>query len=529
MRRSFYSVVILQLLALAAFAQSVNTNIVGGVVFDGEPYLAVNPINQNNMVVAWMSEVIADKVVGIRTKRTTDGGASWTDQNILPHFGTLWHSADVSMAFTNTGTLYICYIDYRQSPDSGGIYVARSTDGGASWGAPVKSFSINDVPEKRPIDRPWLVVDRSPSSSQGTLYITTKPAPWVLPPNRPYFKRSTDSGQTWSAIVALDGDPYPVGNLIPAPMASPTVTSDGKFAVVYPSYQVGKPVRYVFAGSGDLGNTFSRSIVIEANSHPIQGDTLSKLGYHLVADPNDSKRLAFIAPTDLSGDWDVMLITSADGGNTWGAPVRVNDDQLQNGVWQDLVWCNYDQKGNLVAAWRDRRNGAGNGYSSAADIYFAISKDNGKTVGKNIRLSNVTAPYNQVLNGAGNDFQCVDVVGDSLCCVWGDMRNGKLSIYFVKAAVSDGIASVHRVNQEESLEIFPTTVTTSFKCSFPPTNEKITCNLADMRGNTFTIEPEFTTESSCVCKISKEIPSGLYIVQISIGNSIIRKKISIIR
>ncbi len=527
--RRFFCLGFILLLLGSASAQPANTNITGGILFDGEPYLAINPSNPNNMVTAWMSEVIADKAVGIRTKRTTDGGASWADQNILPHFGTLWHSADVSMAFTNTGTLFISYIDSRQSPDSGGIYVARSTDGGASWGLPVKAFSIDDVAEKLPIDRPWLVVDNSPSSTQGTLYITTKPAPWVLPPNRPYFKRSTDAGQTWSGIAALDGNPYPVGSVISAPMASPTVTSDGKFSVVYPSYQVGKPARYIFQRSSDLGNTFSRSIVIEATSHPIQGDTLSKLGYHLVADPNDSKRLAFIAPNDLTGDWDVMLITSSDGGTTWGAPVRVNDDQLQNGIWQDLVWCSYDQKGNIIAAWRDRRNGAGIGYSSAADIYFAVSKDNGNTFGKNIRLSNVTAPYNQVLNGSGNDFLCVDVVGDSICCVWGDVRSGRLSIYFAKAAVSDGIASVHRIDQDEALEVIPTIVTNSFKCSFAATTQQIDCHLVDMQGKTRSLELESVTESSCICKVSGDIPSGVYFVQISIGNSVSSQKISIIR
>jgi len=73
------------------------------------------------------------------------------------------------MAFDKNGLLFISYIDYRQAPDSGGIYVARSFDGGLGWDTPSKAFDMYDAGAKKPIDRPWLVVDKSNTSNAGTL------------------------------------------------------------------------------------------------------------------------------------------------------------------------------------------------------------------------------------------------------------------------------------------------------------------------------------------------------------------------
>jgi hypothetical protein len=76
------------------------------------------------------------------------------------------------------------------------------------------------------------VVDNSTSSNSGTLYITTKPAPWIAPPNRNYFKCSSDSGHTWTPLANVDGGNYLVGNSIAAPMASPACSMNGKFVLL---------------------------------------------------------------------------------------------------------------------------------------------------------------------------------------------------------------------------------------------------------------------------------------------------------
>src|SRR5437764_8388626 len=96
-------------------AQISNINISNGVTFDGEPYLAVNPANPQNMVIAWMGVTITGGIrVSIKSKASFDGGQTWGSYHVQPHVSSTHHSADVSMSFSNDGTLYMSYVDYRQ-------------------------------------------------------------------------------------------------------------------------------------------------------------------------------------------------------------------------------------------------------------------------------------------------------------------------------------------------------------------------------------------------------------------------------
>ncbi len=462
MKTSFLALILVLSLAEIAYSQPQNTAVSDPPIplFDGEPYLAVNPTNPENMVIAWMSYIKNAGIplteqIGIHVKSSFDGGKSWGNEITMPHYSPKFHSADVSMAF-HGATLYIEYIDYKQNPDSGGIVVTHSTDGGKSWSTPIKAFDLYDNGD-RPIDRPWIAIDNSGTASDGTIYITTKPAPWDPIPNRPYMKFSTDGGNSWSKIDTVDGGDYLAGP-IDQPMVSPAVTSDGVFRAAYISWNIAKNPnpRYTVASSNDKGKTYTRTTITIPKTSTGK-DTLSKLGYHLAVNPSDAKNMIFVWPDSRDGDLDVYAVYTTDGGISWSADQRINDDPKNNGVWQDLVWANYSDDGKCVISWRDRRNGDSTGYQQGSDIYFAVSTDGGKTFGKNMRVSDKTAPFNIVLNGSGNDFQSTAIVDDSLCVTWGDVRTGKLAIYFAKAAISDGIAKVVNVSNETKspISIFP--------------------------------------------------------------------------
>ncbi|MFI5263148.1 MAG: T9SS type A sorting domain-containing protein [Candidatus Kapaibacterium sp.] len=453
MKPFFLSFLLLSCVVIAADGQPQNESVSSGTIFDGEPYLAVNPTNQDNMVIAWMSyDINAGGTLlerfGIRLRSSFDGGKTWGNEVVMPHYVKTYHSADVSMAFHKDGTLYIEYIDYRTSPDSGVIVVSHSSDGGKSWSTPIKAFDGYDNNDK-PIDRPWIVVDNSGRASDGTIYITTKPVFWDPLPNHSYMKYSADGGISWSTIAAIDGGGYG-SDLIQQPMASPAVSSDGIFHAAYVSWQkITDPARIVLASSSDHGANFTHSVIYLPQAGAGK-DTLSKLGYRLAGNPLDAKNMIFTAIDSHLGDNDVFSAVTIDGGASWTAPIRINDDPVGNGVWQDLVWANYSDNGKCVISWRDRRNGDSSGYEKGSDIYFSVSTDGGKSFGKNVKLSDQTAAFNKVLNGSGNDFHCTSIVHDSICAVWGDTRSGKLTIYFAKAALSDGIAKVIQVSQGKS-------------------------------------------------------------------------------
>ena len=275
-------------------SQPANINVSQDFTFDGEPYLAVNPTNPQNIVVAWMGVTINPVRVSIKTKTSFDGGQTWGNYFVQPHFSPTWGSADVSMAFQNNGTVYLSYIDFRHTPDSGGIYITHSMDGGITWSAPTQVWNGNSEDAgKEPIDRPWLVVDNSATANAGTLYITTKPAYWFPTPNRPYLKYSNDSGQTWSPFRYIDTTGSLAGNVIVQPMAAPAVAADGALCITYPSYDVAQSVypKMLFAKSYSRGSTFSyHDLVVNP---PAVHDTNYKAGYRLAANPANANQICF--------------------------------------------------------------------------------------------------------------------------------------------------------------------------------------------------------------------------------------------
>ncbi len=460
MIKKLLSIFVFFVLSQIGNAQITNTNISNGILFNGEPYLAINPTNNQNLVSAWMSLTFlsGQYLISIKTRASFDGGMSWSIANILPHFGTGFGSADVSMAFDKNGLLYISYIDYKQAPDSGGIYVARSFNGGLNWDIPTKAFDMYDELNKRPIDRPWLVVDKSNTINSGTLYITTKPAPWIAPPNRNYFKVSSDSGQTWTSIANVDGGTHLVGNLIAQPMAAPAATINGNFCAAYPSYVSSQNLlpAYYLATSNNKGQTFSYTTIIAGLVTPI--DTNFKSGYRLATSPIDSNKLVFLIPNGMNGDVDIMAHHSNDGGQTWSTNIRVNDDTLSNGKAQDMVWSAYNEQGNLVVTWRDRRNSIENGFWNAGyDFYYATSTDNGQTFSANQKLTSQFVAFDSILTQNGNDMMGCVYSGDTLYTVWGDTRTGKMNIFFSKtiASTNTNVGITLLTSEQPQWIIFP--------------------------------------------------------------------------
>lgn len=73
---------------------------------------------------------------------------------------------------------------------------------------------------------------------------------------------------------------------------------------------------------------------------------------------------------------DVILFKSTDGGNTYSAPVRVNQDDPKQAADQFQPWMAITPKGQLDISYFDRRNDPNNFY---IDTYLSRSNDGGKT------------------------------------------------------------------------------------------------------------------------------------------------------
>jgi Secretion system C-terminal sorting domain len=494
--------------------QTANINISQTNLFEGEPYLAVNPTNHQNIVIAWMAlDASTGFKMAIKSKISIDGGNVWGNTFIQPHLAATYHSADVSMQFRNDGKLFLSYIDYRENPDSGGVYISNSTNGGVSWNVPSQVFSIFDDSPKKPIDRPWLSIDNSLQNSNGTLYITTKPPSTVVMPNRAYLKKSSNQGLAWSNFRYVDTTGYLIGNFIAEPMAVPATTADGALCVAYPSYVALQSVfpKMLLAKSYNQGQSFQYYDMIVNTTPLVASDSSYKRGYHLATNPQNANQMAFVFLDPSNGDPDVKICSSNDGGHTWSAPIRVNDDAIGNGIGQDLPWISYGNN-KLVATWRDRRNGIGIGFAQNTDVYYAVSINNGLSFSANQKLNDLTATYNNILLQNGNDFMSCELVADTLYAAWGDTRTGNLNIFFAKSNINNATTQIIKSIADETINIYPN-----------PANEKLF-----VRANTkqITMLEIFDTNAKLLIteKISNtdnifeiginQLPNGIYFLKI---------------
>jgi hypothetical protein len=430
---------------LSATAQ--NTLVSSGNVFEGEPFLAVNPQNEQHLVAAWMGFQFNQKIV-IKSVVSLDGGSTWSAPVWQAHQQAGNSSADVSLGFDLNGNLYMAYIDYDNiSFTNGAVICRKSTNGGLNWGAAVVARSIASCPNKLCIDRPWIAVDPLTGSIAITSTNAKQPA-LVQAPYHPYLAISSDEGASFS-LQELDAAPFLAGNAIPQPMPSPAFANDGTFMSLYPSYDPSQSIltRIVEVNKTVPSSSYTYQSALQGLGFGTSNDTL-KSGPHLALNPNNSSRGTYFFITEVFGDPDIAFIEKT--GSTWSAPARVNNDAQGNGIIQDLVWADYDTDGDLAVCWRDRRNGTPGTYSSASQIFCRIQSN--QAWGAEFTISPIVA-HDSILLENGNDFLNVQFQNNQLYTLWGDVRSGSLKIYLNRYNQNDSSNFVQQI--PTSLPVYP--------------------------------------------------------------------------
>jgi len=434
---------------LSSFGQ--NQNISEGIIFDGEPYIAINPQNSQQITIVWMGYIPFSSKVILKLRVSSDGGQTWSDKIYIPHVNSEYSSADPSLAYDNSGNLFLSYIDYDKETVTGAIYVRKSTDNGLTWNEPIEVINVNSDGEHHPVDRPWISIDRTSSSNDGNIYITSMPPTvfgYLPPPYHPYFIKSVDGGQSFETWQYLDTINWLAGLIIQQPMPTNCVSSDGTFYAVYPSYVYSQNplAQFIIASTEDAGNSFAYHTIFASSD--VVADSLVKAGYLILANPINAEHLTFFYLSTLHGDIDVFMRESFDKGVSWSNEIRLNDDVIGNNKVQDLLWADFNDIGDLIVTWRDRRNGIDTTYETASEIWGTIRKHNSSNFSENFKISEDTVQYDTILAYSGNDFMCTKLIRDTLNSVWGDTRNGKLNIWFARKTVDGNTISVKQICSE---------------------------------------------------------------------------------
>jgi len=352
---------------------------------------------------------------------SSDTGRTWSIQTLSSPLG-VW--GDPAIICDTNGHFYFFHLSGQPSgPFLDQIVAQKSTDQGASWSSGA-SIGYNAVKQN---DKQWAVVD----PRNNTIYTT-----WTLfdkyqssnPADSSHilFSKSVDGGITWSTALRIDqqgGDSKDSDSTVEG--AVPAAGPNGEVYVAWAG-----PKGLVFNKSLDAGNTWSNEKVISnlpggwnfdipgiyrANGLPIT-----------VCDVSNSSRRGTIYVNwsdqrNGSNDTDVWLVKSTDGGNTWGTPVRVNNDVA--GKQQFFTWMTIDQSnGYLYFVFYDRRNYADN----RTDVYMARSTDGGNSF-HNFKISE--SPFAPTSNVFFGDYTNLSAQNGIIRPVWSRLDNGQLSVW----------------------------------------------------------------------------------------------------
>jgi hypothetical protein len=149
-------------------------------------------------------------------------------------------------------------------------------------------------------------------------------------------------------------------------------------------------------------------------------------------------------------DTDVFLMSSSDGGTTWGGMVRVNSDLTS--TQQFFPWAAIDQStGFLYVVFYDRRNTAGN----ATEVWVARSTDGGATFTDFPVSQSVFTPSSSVFFG---DYINIAVQAGRVYPIWMRMDASALSVWTAPFTDSAAVTRTTQVMHGWNLVSVPVTV-----------------------------------------------------------------------
>ena len=281
--------------------------------------------------------------------------------------------------------IYVAWEDFRDGNSE--IYYKRSTDSGLNWGADTR---LTTDP----------AISGAPTvAALGTFVHIT----WVDFRNgnpEIYYKRSTDYGANWEAVVRLTNDP--ASSLFPVLSAS-----GNDLHIAWVDERNGNPEIY-------YKRSTNKGVSWEADFRLTQDPLISEY----VRICSSGLFVHTVWKDNRDGNNEIYYKRSTNGGASWDGVSRLTNDPDESynpdisvtGANVHIVWVEY--------------------LSGSREIYYKRSTDNGLNWDAGIRLTN---------NSALSDFPAVISSGSYVHTAWTDDRDGNWEIYYKRS--TDGGAT----------------------------------------------------------------------------------------
>jgi hypothetical protein len=451
----------------------------------GAPNVAVNPKNQDNIVVLAQSNMGYTRAClpappGSDCEMIPVGGfgnqprgnyktLGFSDIGVFVSFdrGKTFDNIDVShlappghpeinskgegpITVAADGTFYIGFnaINWGENWDTsspiffpnGGVGVIKSTDGGMTW----SWVSLTQTPADWPYGGYDVSTDTfySVSGLGGLSTLGSRSNGIADSPGGSIADRwisSMQGGMNWT-------DPQPLGgtngsNHVPANHSAVSAAR----GVVATMFQATSPSScsfflgdssapsqcIVFQTSTDAGATWSRhGVPVPTGFKPT-----ATTGLILAADPTTRGHFT-VSLLNLAGT-EFSVYQTPDSGNTWKGPINVTEDGTKTHA---APWMAYSPKGELGLMWRTYQPDPANPHASApymaSSIWAVVSGDGGATFSQPLKVSKAISPAppndpNDAFRFIGDHGPCgmtLDALGNAYI-VWADWTPGERSIF----------------------------------------------------------------------------------------------------
>ncbi len=394
----------------------------------GESWIAVDPTNANHLVGS--SKFFFDPLFylfHLGSYASFDGGSTWSNE-VIPGFDCQsapkfsWvDTTDPILAFDSKGTVYSTMLPFSFKYNPAGhqvwgvvpndaISVVKSTDGGITWnmgnqGQPLAIYNSSGL--GRTADKQWMTADANPKSPfvnnvyvGFTLFAGLSSELW--------FSRSSDRGEHFSKPVKLS-----VANN-DGPFNTYIFLGTGPDGALYISYgsfpsHLSPESDVWLLKSTDGGETFTGPILATTfrfvTAAALPNTTFRDgISYNMAVNPANGHVLLAL---EVQGDngIDVQLTESADGGQTFSAPIFVNDAAtVTDGTDQFQPTVAAGPNGTVAVAFYDRRLACPTGDSNilpqdqgrtnfcinTSVQFFSDGSEGLQPLGSNIRVTQAT-------------------------------------------------------------------------------------------------------------------------------------------
>jgi len=365
--------------SFTSFQVNVNAsgqNIVGDAA--NECSISVNPTDGSKMTIAWrqFNDVASNFRQG-GWGYTTNGGTTWTFPGVLEN--NVFRSDPVTQS-DEVGTFFYLSLQSDVNLSFFCDDLWRSLNGGQSW------TLLSGERGAGGGDKQWFTIDKTNGPGHGFQYQADDG--FNCSGSGVEFQRSTNGGVTWQAPVIIPNAPT-FGTLDVDTNGNVFIGGEGNTFWC---------IRSSNAQNGGQTPTFDRTTSVNMggdlggggiNPAGLTGQLFLAIDRSGGLTNNNIYMLASVVPLGRSTT-DVKFVRSTDGGQTFSAPIRINDDPVNPNKWHWFGTLSVAPNGRLDAVWYDTRNAANN---TDSQLFYSWSTDAGVTWAPNVAVSNSFNPF----------------------------------------------------------------------------------------------------------------------------------------